>query len=974
MPKTYPVRNSFNAGEVGKLVEFRDDVQKYGSACLTLENAVPLVEGGAKKMPGTYFAGPAGASGATLVGSIAGGGIPADAVIGGIYPVVVASARYDACFQYIQATPGDYMRHPFSVEGNTTSFPTTEFWADSIGTDLTALDTAEIHATMEVSLFLDDLFDEMGFFAVGYAIYYVSATPTIDTQIPPPFAVPAGQGLAWAIPFTGSGGQSTYFGAAFANGATGSGPYINATGGMGIAKGRPLGGTGFTIQWTGFQVISPPPTLTVTTVVTGTLRIGQTVTGPGIAPGTIITGYIPTETPLVTFYDATAQGTGTFTGDWQFVGTQYRTFHEPVTTALSDLFFSKFGFNIPPAATILGITVSTVNISQSASAGTVSQISLWRGGQIGSVKAPATPFTPLLVTETYGNSADLWGTVLSPAIVNDSAFGYAVAVNVPDTVRVFIGEPFIMTVHYQITTMVPSGTPGGPGKYTVNNPQTVGSETMQTSSAAGKSRLAPFQFSTEQGAVLEFSEGIVRIWEGATAGSWSLGLALQTPPSGVNYDPTTAYVAGNIALVGPWAANLFYTHVTTPVNTWTPNPSLGVLTIAAPYGTSIANPVISISFSANTSDALLVTVTGSAPNQGINIALANHTNNNNAASAIQAQIRALGTLNNGAVDLTNWTVTPDPIYYGNPWLNPPTIGPGTEKAVGPAASFIAQAINSNTQNQFPVLFDGSFDNPYWAAYNATAQLPIALTTPYLEADLFELDCSTQSADVLWVFHHKYPPASIERLGPNSWVYSQSLPGAQPGEPPYRGTLGVVKTGYSALGQNITLISQAPTCTVVLATDAGTQPFQVGDRIYINLCAGMVELNRGEFIVASIAYGAVTIHVVDAKGTGTDISVAAAWHIDAHRPRHGGSHQLVGIPSSTPEGDSRCWWCLCSLQQATTRLAGRSTSNASAWAVATTNRPHCTGRSKATTQTSSPTPTRMTSPFSSRWYRIRSTAC
>ena len=55
--KIYTTRNAFNAGEISELCAFRDDVAKYTSACLTLENAVPLVEGGAKKMPGTYFAG-----------------------------------------------------------------------------------------------------------------------------------------------------------------------------------------------------------------------------------------------------------------------------------------------------------------------------------------------------------------------------------------------------------------------------------------------------------------------------------------------------------------------------------------------------------------------------------------------------------------------------------------------------------------------------------------------------------------------------------------------------------------------------------------------------------------------------------------------------------------------------------------------------------------------------------------------------
>jgi hypothetical protein len=72
---------------------------------------------------------------------------------------------------------------------------------------------------------------------------------------------------------------------------------------------------------------------------------------------------------------------------------------------------------------------------------------------------------------------------------------------------------------------------GGVGNYTISASLTVVSTTMQTASN-GMSRLVPFQFSTDQGAILELSAGMVRIWEGATEGSWSLGLALQVPFSG----------------------------------------------------------------------------------------------------------------------------------------------------------------------------------------------------------------------------------------------------------------------------------------------------------------------------------------------------------------------------------------------------------------------------------------------------------
>src|SRR5208283_3676927 len=56
--KIYHSVNTFNAGEISELLFNREDISKYKSACRILENAFPLVEGGAKKMPGTYFAGP----------------------------------------------------------------------------------------------------------------------------------------------------------------------------------------------------------------------------------------------------------------------------------------------------------------------------------------------------------------------------------------------------------------------------------------------------------------------------------------------------------------------------------------------------------------------------------------------------------------------------------------------------------------------------------------------------------------------------------------------------------------------------------------------------------------------------------------------------------------------------------------------------------------------------------------------------
>jgi hypothetical protein len=442
------------------------------------------------------------------------------------------------------------------------------------------------------------------------------------------------------------------------------------------------------------------------------------------------------------------------------------------------------------------------------------------------------------------------------------------------------------------TTVSSYGTgTGGVGAYTITPTQTVGSEIMQTASN-GQSRLVPFQYSTEQGAVLEFSAGMCRVWEGATQGSWALGLAEQSviPAGGINYNPATAYVSTNKVLVGSSYLAYMFDRISGTEDT-----TKGVLYISIPYGEPVSSLTGIGSISINTSDSLSVFKSGVSPNQIINIALANTTASNNSASAIQAAIRALGSLNSpsyGYVDLSAWCVTPDAIYYATPWTSLPV----SYDFQFPAYLFnwIGECVASNQYNQFPVILTKILGSGLSIAWNATywgpvaaVQEPIDLVTPYLETDLFALDCSTQSADVLWIFHPNYPPGMIERLSANSWQYSLSLPGQQPGEPAYRGTLDVVKTGYSALGQNITLISQANPCVIVLASSPSSQPFQDGSRIYINECSGLVSLNEGEFFVSGMTYGSVTVSVTDSSGTTTTVT-GVGWSFTPQDPNTGAS--------------------------------------------------------------------------------------
>jgi hypothetical protein len=140
--------------------------------------------------------------------------LPADAVIQGIYPVFIGSAVFaSVTTMAFRSGPGMPLSGGVPVgtlftspsNPDNTSFSNTLFYGASIGTSLSALAAQEILALTNCSLFLGPtLTDAVEVTAVGYAIYYTSATPTTDAQMAPPFAVPAGQGLAWALPFGGS--------------------------------------------------------------------------------------------------------------------------------------------------------------------------------------------------------------------------------------------------------------------------------------------------------------------------------------------------------------------------------------------------------------------------------------------------------------------------------------------------------------------------------------------------------------------------------------------------------------------------------------------------------------------------------------------------------------------------------------------------------------------------------------------------
>jgi hypothetical protein len=132
----------------------------------------------------------------------------------------------------------------------------------------------------------------------------------------------------------------------------------------------------------------------------------------------------------------------------------WRSHFNPGTSPLSGFVATGLGFNIPSSAVVLGVIVGFGVWAQSATAATVNEVALWQtGAQFGTMKSPAaaigiTPYPPAIY---FGTAADQWGGALTPAIVNDPTFGFAVSITSPN-VRIFLCPPFTVTVYYTLSS------------------------------------------------------------------------------------------------------------------------------------------------------------------------------------------------------------------------------------------------------------------------------------------------------------------------------------------------------------------------------------------------------------------------------------------------------------------------------------------------------------------------------------------
>lgn len=90
---------------------------------------------------------------------------------------------------------------------------------------------------------------------------------------------------------------------------------------------------------------------------------------------------------------------------------------------------TNYGFNIPPDATITGITVNVERSSNTLNGTHDSSVKLTISGAVtGNDKANTGLEWPTSDTvATYGSATDLWGGAWTPSLINNSTFGVEVA-------------------------------------------------------------------------------------------------------------------------------------------------------------------------------------------------------------------------------------------------------------------------------------------------------------------------------------------------------------------------------------------------------------------------------------------------------------------------------------------------------------------------------------------------------------------
>lgn len=101
-------------------------------------------------------------------------------------------------------------------------------------------------------------------------------------------------------------------------------------------------------------------------------------------------------------------------------------FFLPPDSFSSILYYTKFGFSVPTGATITGVKLQYAGDFLGPTASDTLMQLTYNGVLIGSNMALDSAYSG--IARTYGDSLNLWGAALTPAMVNDTTFGAGIRI------------------------------------------------------------------------------------------------------------------------------------------------------------------------------------------------------------------------------------------------------------------------------------------------------------------------------------------------------------------------------------------------------------------------------------------------------------------------------------------------------------------------------------------------------------------
>lgn len=191
----------------------------------------------------------------------------------------------------------------------------------------------------------------------------------------------------------------------------------------------------------------------------------------------------------------------------------------PLSSATKLLVLTGFNFAVPAGATVTGVAVSVTRRSTSSSDEFIRDAVVELVGNFGTSTslAAADAWPATLAAAAYGGVSELWGASLTPAGVNSSNFGVAIAAqNIdPDAAHNVHVDGATLTVYYTVLTA-----------------QII---TVSTSSPASAAYGSTFEVAASAGSGLPVAIAVSGACSGSGAGSATITMASSTGDCTISY-------------------------------------------------------------------------------------------------------------------------------------------------------------------------------------------------------------------------------------------------------------------------------------------------------------------------------------------------------------------------------------------------------------------------------------------------------